>query len=85
MGAWEYVGTIGNSYSFAHAKYGANPQEKHIGFDQQVFLCYFFQFAIVLGASRRRETPRRGHNYAVLKHCSNDFLVLNQYLKISSA
>jgi hypothetical protein len=25
MGAWECAGTIGNCYSFAHAKYGANP------------------------------------------------------------
>ena len=24
-GAWEYAGTIGSGYSFAHAKYGANP------------------------------------------------------------
>jgi hypothetical protein len=23
--AWEYAGTIGNDYSFAHAKYGGNP------------------------------------------------------------
>jgi hypothetical protein len=25
LGAWEYAGIIGNGYSFAHAKYGANP------------------------------------------------------------
>ena len=24
-GAWEYAGTIGNGYSFAHPKYVANP------------------------------------------------------------
>ena len=25
QGAWKYAGTIGNGYSFAHPKYGANP------------------------------------------------------------
>ena len=25
LGAWEYAGTIRNGYSFAHAKYNANP------------------------------------------------------------
>ena len=28
MGAWEYGGTVGNCYSFAHATYGANPFAK---------------------------------------------------------
>ena len=32
------MGTIGNGYSFAHAKYGANPKEKHIFRDQLTFL-----------------------------------------------
>jgi hypothetical protein len=33
----EYAGTIGNGYSSAHAKYGANPQEKQLFRDQITF------------------------------------------------
>jgi hypothetical protein len=37
LGAWEYAGIIGNGYSFAHAKYGANPWVQHIFRDQNTF------------------------------------------------
>ena len=38
LGAWEYAGTIGNGHSFAHAKYGGNPKEKHLFRDHILFL-----------------------------------------------
>ena len=37
IGGWENAGNMGNGYSFAHAKYGANPQKIHLFRDQQVF------------------------------------------------
>ena len=53
--AWEYAGTIGNDYSFAHAKYGANPSEKHLFRDQYVSSFVGFTFR-ALGV----ESPRGG-------------------------
>ena len=49
--AWEYAATIGNSYSFAHAKYGANPKEKHI-FRDFVFLGFLEKVLLGLSALR---------------------------------
>ena len=56
MGAWEYAGTMGNGYSFAHAKYGANPKDKHLFRDQTVFL-FFCLYYLLLGLCV--ESPRR--------------------------
>ena len=49
-------GTIGNGYSFAHAKYGTSPQDKQLVLDQTV-VSFFVLFTFkALGV----ESPREG-------------------------
>ena len=56
LGAWEYEGTIGNGYSFAHATYGANPSEKQLVRDQITFLSFGRNILGALGV----ESPHGG-------------------------
>ena len=56
MGAWQYAGTIGNVYSYAHAKYGANRYEQRLLRDQHFLVFLFPNFTFrALGVESSRE------------------------------